>query len=88
MFTADDIHTRLRERPFVPLRIITSSGQAYDITHPDLVLIGRRSLIVGTASTENPAHFDSANRIAILHISDLQVIAPSAAKTGDTNGQP
>jgi len=72
MFTADDIQARLRERPFVPVRVVTSSGQSYDITHPDLVLVSRRSLIIGTASNENPSQFETASRVAILHIADLQ----------------
>lgn len=72
MFTADVIQTRLRERPFVPLRIVTSSGQSYDITHPDLVLVGRRDLIIGTASNDNPGQYETASRVALLHVTDLQ----------------
>lgn len=87
MLTSDDIQSRLREQPFVPVRIITSSGQAYDITHPDLVLVGRRALIVGTASNENPSQFETASRVSILHISDIQDLAPAAPKKGGANGQ-
>ena len=50
MFTPDEIQARLREQPFIPLRVVTSSGQMYDITHPDLVLVGRRSLFSGFTS--------------------------------------
>ena len=78
MFTPDEIQARLRERPFLPFRIVTSSGQAYDVVHPDLVMVGRRSLYVGTASNENPSQFEQASRIAILHISDLQDLPASA----------
>ena len=81
MFTPDEIQSRLRERPFVPLRIVTSSGQAYDVYHPDLVLVGRRHLFIGTASNENPSQFDQSSRVAILHISDLQD-PPSTASPG------
>jgi hypothetical protein len=79
MFTADIIQARLREKPFVPVRIIASSGQAYDVPHPDLVLVGRNALIIGTASKENPTQFDSANRVAILHVTEMQdlVVPPS-----------
>ncbi len=83
MFTADNIQARLRERPFVPVRLI-SSGQSYDITHPDLVLVGRQFLIIGTASNENPAQFETVSRVAIMHITDLQDIPNAALK--DTNG--
>jgi hypothetical protein len=84
MFTADDIQNRLRERPFVPLRVVTSSGQAYDIRHPDLVLVGRRALIIGTASNDNPTQFETASRVAVMHVVDLQDL-PSPASS-DTNG--
>lgn len=84
MFTADDIQARLRERPFVPVRLVTSSGQSYDITHPDLVLVGRRFLIIGTASNENPTQIEAASRVAVMHVADLQDV-PYPAPT-DTNG--
>ena len=85
MFTADDVQARIRERPFVPVRVVTSSGQTYDITHPDLVLIGRRALVIGTASNENPTQFEAASRVAILHITDMQGM-PSAPAS--SNGSP
>ena len=84
MFTADDIQARLRERPFVPMRIVTSSGQSYAVSHPDLVLVGRRFLIIGTASNENPTQIDAASRIAVMHVADLQDI-PNALPS-DING--
>lgn len=84
MFTADDIQARLHERPFIPMRLVTSSGQSYDIRHPDLVLVGRRFLIIGTASNENPAQIEAASRVAVLHVADLQDL-PHSAPT-ETNG--
>lgn len=85
MLTADDIHARVREQPFVPLRIVTSSGQTFDIYHPDLIMVGRRALILGTASTENPAHFDLVTRVSILHVSALEDLPRPTGTTG--NGQ-
>ncbi len=78
MFTADEIQACLREQPFIPLRLVTSSGQSYDITHLELVLVGRRSLIIGVASNDNPSQFESASRVAVMHVTDLQDL-PSAA---------
>ena len=84
MFSPEDIQARLREQPFVPLRVVTSSGQMYDITHPDLVVVGRRSVMIGVASNENPAHYDTITRVALMHITDLQDVPRPA--TNDTNG--
>ena len=83
MFTADDIQGRLRERPFVPVRLVTSSGQSYDITHPDLVLVGRRFLIIGTASNDNPTQIEAASRVAVFHVTDLQDVPHPAPSDGN-----
>ena len=86
MFNAESIRARLREQPFVPVRIITSSGQAYDITHPDLVWVGRNALMIGTASNDKPAYFDATSRVAILHVTDMQDLAGAAMPPTNTNG--
>ena len=49
MITSADILARVRQRPFVPLRLSTSAGESFDITHPDLVLVGRRDVTFGIA---------------------------------------
>ena len=54
MFNADEIQQRVLQQPFVPLRILTGGGESYDVHHPDLIMIGRRSLTIGTASNRNP----------------------------------
>ena len=64
MFSPEDILARMRKQPFVPLRIVTTAGD-YDVHHPELVLVGRRYLEVGTASADNPETFDTISRVAI-----------------------
>jgi hypothetical protein len=77
VFTAADIRDRLRGQPFVPLRIITSSGQSYDVFHPDMLLVGRRDLIIGMPSTDDPGVYEQVSRVAVLHITDLQDLPSS-----------
>ena len=72
MFTSDDVQTRLRERPFQPVRIITSTGQTYDVFHPDLVLVGRRFLIIGIPSGDNPSQAEMVTRVAMVHVTELR----------------
>jgi hypothetical protein len=72
MFTHADIRARVRQVPFVPFRIVTSSGQAFDIPHPDLVFVGVRDLMVGAAATNEPTYYDGVTRVAIMHITALQ----------------
>lgn len=84
IFTPDDIQARLRERPFPPTQIVTTTGQTYDIYHPDLVLVARRFLIVGMPSSENPTQADQVTRIALVHVSELRDL-PSASPPANGN---
>lgn len=85
MFTADDIQARVRMRPFVPIRIVTSAGQTFDIYHPDLIMVGRRELTVGKASTENPTQYEQQTRIALIHVNTIEDLPRPALPGG--NGQ-
>ena len=86
MFTADDLKARIRQHPFVPLRIVTSSGEAFDLYHPDLIMVGRRDLTIGIASVEHPGQYERQTRVAIMHVTaleDLPVPTPPSGGNGE-----
>jgi hypothetical protein len=85
MFTHDDLRTRLRRQPFVPLRITTSSGQTFDINHPDFAFVTRRYLEIGEAVPEAPSVPDRVHSVAILHITSVEDV-PQPSGPG-LNGQ-
>ena len=86
MINSSDIDAKLKERPFVPFRVIMSSGQYYDLYHPDLVLVGKRHLFVGTASEVNPTMFDRSSLLSILHVAALEAL-PIESASAEKNGQ-
>jgi hypothetical protein len=77
MFSPDDIQARLRQQPFVPLRIVTTTGQSYDIHHPELMMVGRHYVIVGLPSKENPTQIEQDTRVAIIHLTEIQDLPTS-----------
>ena len=81
IFTPDDIRSRFREQPFQPVRIVTTTGQTYDIHHPDLVWPGRHFLMVGTPSPNRPDVPDLVTRIALVHLAEIRDL-PTAPATG------
>ena len=88
MFSADDVRARLREQPFRPIRIVTSTGDTYDVYHPDLVFVARRFLIIGTPSSDDPSLADQVTRVAILHVAEMRdlptpTLPPNIAATGE-----
>ena len=86
MFTPEQILKRLKTRPFKPLRIKVSSGEEFDIFHPDLVLVGQRDITIGTASKRNPATYDDQTRVAIMHMTMLEDL-PMPSSQAKSNGQ-
>jgi hypothetical protein len=86
MFTADYIYERIQDRPFVPLRIATSSGESYDVYHPELVVVSERYLFVGRASSKNPKMFDGASHVALSHITALEDLPTKTRPGGNGEG--
>jgi hypothetical protein len=72
MFTSTDIKERVSRTPFVPVRIITSAGDRHDVHHPDLIMVGRRDITVGTANQKDPAIYERVSRISILHVASIE----------------
>jgi hypothetical protein len=86
LFTPEDIQARVRQRVFIPVRIITGAGQSFDVYHPDLIMIGRRFLIIGAPSNENPSQFDRRTQVAIVHVTASEDL-PMPVVPGGGNGQ-
>jgi hypothetical protein len=86
MFSAEDILARLRNRPFIPIRIVTTTGESYDIPHPELALVTRRFVEVGIPESGNPAVADQITRVAMIHITELRELPVPAPPP--TNGPP
>lgn len=85
MFTASDIQARIKKQPFIPVRIVTSSGEHYDVTHPELLAVGKRTLFVGDASEEAPSVYDRFSIVSLMHVTALEDLPKLSA--APTNGQ-
>jgi hypothetical protein len=44
----NDLLEYLRRRPFEPFRIEVFDGSAYEVRHPELVMVGLGSILIGT----------------------------------------
>jgi hypothetical protein len=86
MFTAEEIQARLRKQPFQPLRIIASEGLRYDIYHPDLVVVGRRYLVIGSPDLDSPTIFDRITYVSLVHVVALEDLASPVSTL--SNGTP
>ncbi len=72
----EDLLELIRRQPFLPFRIHATGGQAYDIHHPDQIIVLRSRAVVGAGSDNGfPAHLD---HLALVHIVRLEELSPEA----------
>lgn len=70
--TADALFARLRRRPFVPFRLILSSGTTYDVLHPEMLFVSKSGVTIAIYDRDQqPAPDEIPAReslISFLHI--------------------
>jgi hypothetical protein len=75
----------LGQRPFKPFRLVMSSGQAYEVRHPEMALLTRTSMLVGTDIADDgvPAEFKICS---LLHVATVEPLSASSSgpKSGGT----
>jgi hypothetical protein len=78
--TLQDLQEAARHQPFQPFRLILTTGETYDIRHPDLIMVGRRSLIIGIPSPAAPTVYDRTIKVDNFHVVGIEEL-PAANGT-------
>ncbi len=67
----------LTARPFQPFRLIMSSGQSYEVRHPEVAFLSRTAIYVGIDTAEDNIPTDY--RIcSVLHVSSIEPLNVAA----------
>jgi hypothetical protein len=79
-----DLRTYLLARPFKPFRITMTSGQTYDVRHPEMVAVSptHTAAMVALDTTEDGPSFELISLNLIENIKDLE----TAPARGDGQG--
>lgn len=76
-----ELKSMLERRPFIPFRIHISDQASYDITRPELVVVGGSMTFIGMIRNVQSDFFDEPVIIANRHITRLEpLIEVNAAK--------
>ena len=74
--TAATFREILRRSPFEPFRVVMSSGESYNVMHPEMAFVTSRSLILALPDPTEP----EGERLAFcsyLHLAHVEVLRPS-----------
>jgi hypothetical protein len=74
--TVQTFRDLLSQQPFRPFRLVMSSGQHYDVRHPEMAFLTRTSILVGTDVADDgvPAEFKICS---LLHVTAVEPLAQS-----------
>lgn len=64
-----------RRQPFLPFRLMMTDGQGYDISHPDLIWVGKYAAYIGLTGEPNQNLFERTVKIDLLHVVRLEPLA-------------
>ncbi len=75
--TVQTFRDLLAQRPFKPFRLVMSSGQTYEVRHPEMAWLTRTDILVGVGDTDEgvPAEFRICS---LLHVASIEPLSPAA----------
>jgi hypothetical protein len=72
--TVQTFRDLLAARPFRPFRLVMSSGQTYEVRHPEMAMLTRTSILVGIDIADDgvPAEFKICS---LLHVTAVEPLS-------------
>ncbi|MEM8865457.1 MAG: hypothetical protein AAGF31_07905 [Planctomycetota bacterium] len=84
--TVQTFRDLMQKRPFEAIRVVMSSGETYDVGHPEMAYVTKSDLIVGTESEGD--NVPTKYRIlSMLHVTAVEPIATSPGGSPGSGAQ-
>ncbi|HKI30440.1 MAG TPA: hypothetical protein VKA46_01015 [Gemmataceae bacterium] len=80
----EDVLALLRRRPFVPFVLHLTDGTSHEVRHPEMLMPGARSLVLGIPGDPAVPVYARTETIALVHVVRLQ---PLEETPTTSNGQ-
>ena len=79
--TTQTFRELLTQRPFRPFRLVMSSGQSYEVRHPEMAMLTRSDMLVGVGEADDgvPAEFRICS---LLHVTAVEPVTAGQSMRG------
>jgi hypothetical protein len=77
--TVQDFRNLLAARPFEPFRVVMSSGERYEVRHPEMAYLMRTKILIGL-DPDRHGTSDDWRMISLLHITFVEPIRSKSSK--------
>lgn len=78
--TLQDFQRLLKTRPFQPFRIIMSSGERYEVRHPEMAFLLRTKLVLGL-DPDRQGIADDWTMCSLLHVTAIEPIEQNSRRS-------
>jgi len=79
--TVQTFRNLLAEQPFKPFRLVMSSGQTYEVRHPEMALVTKSDILVGIDIEDDgvPAEFKICSMLHVTAVEPLETSSNGAS---------
>ena len=76
--TTQTFRDLLSQQPFKPFRLVMSSGERYEVRHPEMAMLTRTDILVGTDIADDgvPAEFKICS---LPHVATIEPLSQGAS---------
>jgi hypothetical protein len=78
----EELRDSLKHEPFEPFRIIMTDGSGFDIRHPDLLWVGKRSAMIGLTGQAGQTFYERSVKVDLFHVMRLDPLETPATGNG------
>lgn len=82
----EELRDTLKHQPFEPFRIVLTDGEGYDVRHPDMLLVGKRSATVGLGGSGDEPYYERTVKVDLLHISRIESLSKPTRRKSNGKG--
>jgi hypothetical protein len=83
----EDLAGVLQQRPFIPFRVVLTEGTSYEVRHPELFMLGKRSVVIGVASDPQEIVYDRTAMVDLFHIVRIEPLDRASPTGASGDGQ-
>jgi hypothetical protein len=74
----EDLYLKLYAQPFERFSIHLTDGTVYEIRHPESVMVGKQTAVVGVKGDPDRHYYDRMVTVSLLHIIRLEPVIRDA----------
>ena len=83
--TVQTFRDLLKQQPFQPFRVIMSSGESYEVRHPEVALLTKTNLVIGIDETRDGVP-SRVRMCSLLHITTVEPVDAAAFRATEGEG--